>query len=127
MIETNNDTDSSLLLNSHQNLRLTLRSSQDEEGSWPIVECKDIGLVQFCHGAPGFILSLLAIRPQFPKLHTQIDIAIALGRRIVWEKGLLTKVGDLRALSHSEIVSGAARQIRFLKGLKCPLLLVQTL
>jgi hypothetical protein len=47
--------------------------------------------VQFCHGAPGFVISLLAIREHFPTLHTQIDAAIALGRKVTWEKGLLTK------------------------------------
>jgi len=55
------------------------------------VEGKDIGLLQFCHGAPGFLISLLAIRPHFPSLHTDIDEAIALGRRVIWERGLLTK------------------------------------
>ena len=70
---------------------LTPISSQNEEGNWPTVEDKDIGLIQFCHGAPGFILSLVATRPYFPNLHTQIDAAIALGRKVTWEKGLLTK------------------------------------
>ena len=46
--------------------------------------------MRFCHGAVGFVLSLLAIRPHFPTLHTQIDAAVGLGRRITWEKGLLT-------------------------------------
>jgi hypothetical protein len=70
---------------------LSLLKLQDAEGNWPVVEGKDIGLVQFCHGSPGFVLSLLAIRPHFPSLYTEIDVAVALGRKLIWERGLLTK------------------------------------
>ncbi|PMD31268.1 hypothetical protein L207DRAFT_519532 [Hyaloscypha variabilis F] len=70
---------------------LSLLDLQDAEGNWPVLEGKDIGLVQFCHGAPGFVCSLLAIGPHFSSLHERIDAAIALGRKITWEKGLLTK------------------------------------
>lgn len=70
---------------------LSLLSLQDKEGNWPVVEGRDKELVQFCHGAPRFICSLLAIRPHFPTLHQKIDAAITPGRRITWEKGLLTK------------------------------------
>jgi hypothetical protein len=68
---------------------------QGADGNWPVIEDKDIGLVQFCHGAPGFVLSLLAIRPYFPTLHTEIDEAIALGRKGTWEGGLLTKESNI--------------------------------
>ena len=74
---------------------LSLLELQDAEGNWPVVEGKDIGLVQFCHGAPGFVLSLLAIRSHFPMLHTQIDAAVQLGRKVTWERGLLTKEPNL--------------------------------
>ena len=70
---------------------LSLLKLQGEEGNWPVIEGKEIGLVQFCHGAPGFILSLLAMRPYFPKLHSEIDTSIELGRNLIWERGLLTK------------------------------------
>jgi len=70
---------------------LSLLNLQDAEGNWPVIEGKDIGLVQFCHGAPGFVCSLLAIRPYFPSLQEKVDAAIALGRKITWEKGILTK------------------------------------
>ncbi|KAE9381869.1 hypothetical protein N431DRAFT_425458 [Stipitochalara longipes BDJ] len=70
---------------------LSLLNLQGVEGNWPVIEGKEIGLVQFCHGAPGFVCSLLAIRPHFPALNEQIDAAIALGRKITWERGLLTK------------------------------------
>ncbi|KAF4625653.1 hypothetical protein G7Y89_g12513 [Cudoniella acicularis] len=68
---------------------------QDAEGNWPVIEGKDIGLVQFCHGAPGFVPSLLAIRQYFSTLHKQIDKAVTLGRKLIWEKGLLTKAPNL--------------------------------
>jgi hypothetical protein len=70
---------------------LSLLRLQGAEGNWPAVEGKGIGLLQFCHGAPGFLLSLLAIRQYFPALYIQIDEAIALGRKVIWERGLLTK------------------------------------
>lgn len=69
----------------------SLLELQDLEGNWPVIEGKDNGLVQFCHGAPGFVFSLLAIRPHFPALHEKIDVAIPRGREIIWQRGLLTK------------------------------------
>jgi hypothetical protein len=64
---------------------------QDEEGNWPTVPGIDQGLVQFCHGTPGFVVSLLAIKPFFKDLETEIDKAIEKGRRCVWKKGVLRK------------------------------------
>jgi len=65
---------------------------QEENGNWPVVpEKKSFGLIHFCHGAPGIIVSLLAIREYFPLLHQRIDIAIERGRGLIWEKGLLKK------------------------------------
>ena len=58
---------------------------KDAEGNWPVVEGKEIKLVQFCQSPPGFVVSLLDIRPHLPNMQTQIDEAIELGR------GLLTK------------------------------------
>jgi hypothetical protein len=70
---------------------LSLINLQDAEGNWPVIEGKHSELVQFCHGAPGFVGSLIAIKSHFPTLHKQIDAAISRGRKITWEKGLLTK------------------------------------
>jgi hypothetical protein len=64
---------------------------QDEEGNWPVVPGSNQGLVQFCHGAPGFVVSLLAIKTDFKKLETEIDEAIERGRKCVWKKGVLRK------------------------------------
>lgn len=74
-----------------QSRLLELLNLQGEEGNWPVIEGKDIGLVQFCHGAPGVLISLLSIRPYFPALHEQIDKAITLGRKVTWERRILTK------------------------------------
>ncbi|OBT48812.1 hypothetical protein VE00_00688 [Pseudogymnoascus sp. WSF 3629] len=70
---------------------LELLELQGEEGNWPVVEGKEKGLIQFCHGAPGVLISLLAMRKYFPALHEKIDKAIALGRKVTWERGILTK------------------------------------
>ncbi|KAI9867357.1 MAG: hypothetical protein M1813_008915 [Trichoglossum hirsutum] len=48
-------------------------------------------LVQFCHGAPGFIISLSKLKPHFPQLASRIDDAIERAEACVWERGLLTK------------------------------------
>jgi hypothetical protein len=71
--------------------------SQQEDGAVPILLSKRMNyvLVQFCHGSPGFVLSLLKLRPHFPGLHDRIDRAIQLGRKNIWEHGLLTKQPNL--------------------------------
>jgi lantibiotic modifying enzyme len=48
-------------------------------------------LVQFCHGAPGFVISLVSLRSHFPELQNKIDAAIEAGRKVTWGRGLLTK------------------------------------
>ena len=51
-------------------------------------------LVQFCHGAPGFVISLLAVRQHFTQdsqLLEDIDKAIDIGRDCIYEQGLLAK------------------------------------
>jgi hypothetical protein len=52
-------------------------------------------LVQFCHGAPGFISSLTSIRAHFPHHGKQIDKAVEAGRAHVWERGILVKTSCL--------------------------------
>jgi hypothetical protein len=52
-------------------------------GLWWRARRSAIRLVQFCHGPLGFVVSLLAIRPHFSNMQTQIDEAI--------RRGLLTK------------------------------------
>ncbi|KAF2723254.1 hypothetical protein K431DRAFT_283058 [Polychaeton citri CBS 116435] len=48
-------------------------------------------LVQFCHGAPGIVISLMSIKDHFPNLKDKIEKAIAKGRESILERGLLTK------------------------------------
>lgn len=69
-----------------------LLSYQYDSGNWPssLPPGKD-RLVQFCHGAPGVITSLISIQQYFPALRSRIDSAIAKGRAAIIERGLLTK------------------------------------
>ncbi|ATY61060.1 Lanthionine synthetase [Cordyceps militaris] len=73
---------------------LRLLSMQFEDGNWP--KYMDEGetesdIVQFCHGAPGFVISLQALRPYYPHLSAAFDHSIAKGVEITWAKGLLRK------------------------------------
>ena len=72
---------------------LELLEMQEENGNWPVIPGKDIGLVQFCHGAPGFVISLLAIRKYFTSaiIQEKIEHAVRKGRECVWEVGVLVK------------------------------------
>ncbi|KAH8802830.1 hypothetical protein F5884DRAFT_803260 [Xylogone sp. PMI_703] len=71
-------------------------SIQVEDGNWPSsLPGGRTKLVQFCHGAGGWVISLLALRPHFPNLHSQIDQAVSKGRNCILEKGLLRKIPNL--------------------------------
>lgn len=66
--------------------------TQLPNGNWPSSVGKESHpLVQFCHGAPGFLHSLVVLRQYFPGLQEKIDVAIRLGRRCIWKEGLLVK------------------------------------
>jgi lantibiotic modifying enzyme len=69
-----------------------LLSYQYESGNFPssLPPGRD-RLVQFCHGAPGVVSSLLSIRKYFPDIHERIDRVIVKARECIWERGLLTK------------------------------------
>ncbi|ROW08119.1 hypothetical protein VPNG_06936 [Cytospora leucostoma] len=70
----------------------SLLDMQLPNGNWPSSVGKtDSHLVQFCHGAPGFLHSLVSLKPYFPNLQHKIDAAIVDGRRCVWREGLLRK------------------------------------
>lgn len=69
---------------------------QLEDGNWPSSEGHTRAeLVQFCHGAPGFVPSLLSLRQYFPSLQQQIDTAVRRGRECIWTYGLLRKEPNL--------------------------------
>jgi len=48
-------------------------------------------LVQFCHGAPGVVNSLMSLRDYFPNLRERIDAAIQKGQACTLKLGILTK------------------------------------
>lgn len=68
---------------------------QLDDGNFPSssrsLEKGKADLVQWCHGATGFVFSLQALRPYFPQLTDRIDEAIKNAQRVIWEKGLLLK------------------------------------
>lgn len=69
-----------------------LLGMQLPDGNWPSSAGRTgTSLVQFCHGAPGFLHSLVSLRPYYPNLQHKIDEAIERGRRCVWREGLLRK------------------------------------
>lgn len=71
---------------------------QEPDGHWYITPPRkyELDMVHFCHGSPGFVISLLAIRPFVTsELQARINDAVKLGRQEVWEKGLLRKQPNL--------------------------------
>ncbi|KAJ6787189.1 hypothetical protein PWT90_05577 [Aphanocladium album] len=72
-----------------------LLDMQFEDGGWPMFSNREdeteTKMVQFCHGAPGFIFSLWALRSHFPNLAEAIDTAIDKAQECVWAKGLIKK------------------------------------
>lgn len=83
-----------------RDILIELLDLQQESGNWPtsektVQEGTDKDLVQFCHGAPGFVLSLQALRPFYPDLQERIDKSIERGRLITWERGLSVKEPSL--------------------------------
>ncbi|KAI0466413.1 hypothetical protein F4859DRAFT_300005 [Xylaria cf. heliscus] len=48
-------------------------------------------LVQFCHGGPGFVISLYTLLPYFPEISDRIKDAINKAQSDMWRRGLLTK------------------------------------
>ncbi|KAI4122915.1 MAG: hypothetical protein LQ338_005548 [Usnochroma carphineum] len=78
-------------------LKDLLKMQDPETGNFPSSSGsgKD-HLVQFCHGAPGFALSLPLIRPYFDtSVQQAIDDAMEKARACIWKFGLLTKEPNL--------------------------------
>ncbi|KAI4160842.1 MAG: hypothetical protein LQ342_005367 [Letrouitia transgressa] len=72
----------------------SLLDSQDQQtGNFPSsVASSHSHLVQVCHGAPGFAVSLPVLYPFFPaETQTRIDAAVEKAQDCIWERGLLTK------------------------------------
>ncbi|KAK1833722.1 hypothetical protein QBC39DRAFT_345916 [Podospora conica] len=67
-------------------------------GNWHVsltLDRKGKELVQFCHGAPGFVVSLLSLRHHFPNMESRINQAVDRARSCIWREGLLTKEPNL--------------------------------
>ncbi|KAI9795132.1 MAG: hypothetical protein M1816_000154 [Peltula sp. TS41687] len=70
---------------------LAMLAAQDPAGNWPPSVRGRSELVQFCHGAPGFVLALLSLRDHYLHLQDRIDDAVEKGRACIWKRGLLVK------------------------------------
>lgn len=70
-----------------------LLALQQPDGNWTWGEREGKKpLVQWCHGAPGIVLSLVAARKFYPELEARIDEAIKRGRELVFAQGMLKKM-----------------------------------
>ncbi|KAI1135972.1 hypothetical protein F5Y05DRAFT_120736 [Hypoxylon sp. FL0543] len=75
-----------------QDLLSSLLDQQLDSGNFPSSAGSDSGrLIQFCHGGPGFNISLKSLLPHFPELKPKIESAMASAARDIWHRGLLTK------------------------------------
>ncbi|KAL8820760.1 MAG: hypothetical protein Q9223_001076 [Gallowayella weberi] len=74
-----------------------LQSQEQGNGNFPSsVDSGRLSLVQFCHGAPGFVLSLPLIQKYFDSTYQAvISTVIAEARDCIWKRGLLTKAPNL--------------------------------
>ena len=74
---------------------IPLLNLQMPNGNWPYTEQMDKGHVQFCHGAPGFVHGLMAVRSSFPDLHDEIDQAIEKANLLIEKFVILNKEPNL--------------------------------
>ncbi|ETN42855.1 uncharacterized protein HMPREF1541_02013 [Cyphellophora europaea CBS 101466] len=78
----------------HAILDLQLESGNFPSSSLPEKTTSD-RLVQFCHGAPGIVISLTSLAPYYPSatsdLSTRIEQAISSAQPVLEARGLLTK------------------------------------
>ncbi|KAL5428774.1 hypothetical protein PMIN04_000641 [Paraphaeosphaeria minitans] len=71
----------------------TFLDLQQEDGNWHSTTDGKHEHIQWCHGVPGCITSLLAIKEYFPEkpLAGRIQAAIEKGQRLIFEKGVIKK------------------------------------
>ncbi|KAI1423640.1 hypothetical protein F5Y12DRAFT_756426 [Xylaria sp. FL1777] len=75
-----------------QPLVLELMDYQFQGGNFPSsLPAGSDRLVQFCHGGPGFVISLRTLLPFFPEISERIEKAIRAAQSDIWQRGLLTK------------------------------------
>ncbi|OTB02984.1 hypothetical protein M426DRAFT_61267 [Hypoxylon sp. CI-4A] len=69
-----------------------LLDQQLESGNFPSSAGSESDrLVQFCHGGPGFNVSLRSLAPYFPGLKGRIEDAMRRADTDIWRRGVLTK------------------------------------
>ena len=64
---------------------------QQENGSWLSTTDRKHEHMQWCHGTAGCVISLLAVQGYFPEHKARIELAIARGQALIFEKGILKK------------------------------------
>ncbi|KAK7942469.1 uncharacterized protein PG986_011582 [Apiospora aurea] len=76
-----------------QELLISVLDEQLDSGNFPssLPAAGPDKLVQFCHGGPGFVLSLRSLRPYYPELEAKMDEAVRRAQADIWRRGLLTK------------------------------------
>ena len=94
----------------------SIAAQSPETGNWPSsAESGREHLVQFCHGASGFVVSLLATRQYYThdlEFSETINEAIKRGRWCIYERGLLTKESCLchGATGNAVALEGESRE-----------------
>ena len=69
-----------------------LLSYQADDGNWPSsIPPTTVSKIHFCHGATGVVTSLDSIKHHFPNLRQRIETSLQQARKLIWDKGLLTK------------------------------------
>jgi hypothetical protein len=71
----------------------TFLDMQQQDGNWHSTTDRKHEHMQWCHGVPGCVISLLAIKKYFPTqpLAGRIQAAIEKGQRLIFEKGVINK------------------------------------
>ncbi|KAI8632419.1 hypothetical protein F5Y19DRAFT_363418 [Xylariaceae sp. FL1651] len=75
---------------------LELLEQQFPSGNFPSsLPASSDRLVQFCHGAPGLVISLRTLLPYFPESTDMIKKTISMAQSDIWQRGLLVKEPSL--------------------------------
>ena len=93
-----------------------LLGAQLESGNWPgsMPSSGRDELVQFCHGAPGFVTCLESVKQYFPDLREEIEDALRMAKGDVWARGLLRKEPSLcHGIPGNALALGDDDQIAF--------------
>jgi hypothetical protein len=71
----------------------TFLDLQQQDGNWHSTTDRKHEHMQWCHGVPGCVISLLAIKEYFPAqpLAGKIQAAIEKGQRLIFKKGVIKK------------------------------------